>query len=595
MSFNLTYGAFGDLITTIQLICQLTQALSESRGARGEFQELVVELREFQGLLQMLQLFWQRKKQCPELNCLVNLVQPVITDCRELIEVFLEKAVTKYGRSLLRHKGSRLNFRDAFKMIQWNMCEKDEVKKLHHQLSSKKATILLAQQQAQGIADEQDLAIMSERISALIDAEQDAEQVIGQRLSQLIDKIDEEARTSSRIEGVVNMVRSTIASVSDNVVAIRTTVTNIEQAVLNLPSMIARLSLYSNSNTVFIEDSFGWKIPVLLDTQPSWETVHSIIRDQFTKQRYAGINLINAQRYILQHSQTGRDARTDLPFYQVARPGQTWDMSMIFHDVWDDALRKEKKSNCPACGCVNEVDDPDFDINCRNKQCRYMYRRVADISAIDKGFLLKQVAAYHSNHANCVADSTMDYDSDEDDFVTNGEERALQKCYQKAEFSNVTVEIFKRARLLSRWENRLESRADKPFYEFRGLSLWAFTHEFETYRFQMGVSICLQLLHHSDYINSCMTEGESSFLQAVICFMGRKRAQSVPTIVLYSQQRRVMKRALAVLKRLDWVRGSCCMQLILAPKTLQIFPSIVSDEPRLEAWRLAGVIMEEQP
>ncbi|KAI1843081.1 hypothetical protein JX266_010770 [Neoarthrinium moseri] len=485
MSFNLTYGAFGDLITTIQLICQLTQALSESRGARGEFQELVVELREFQGLLQMLQLFWQRKKQCPELNCLVNLVQPVITDCRELIEVFLEKAVTKYGRSLLRHKGSRLNFRDAFKMIQWNMCEKDEVKKLHHQLSSKKATILLAQQQAQGIADEQDLAIMSERISALIDAEQDAEQVIGQRLSQLIDKVDEEARTSSRIEGVVNMVRSTIASVSDNVVAIRSTVTNIEQVVLTLPSMIARLSVYSNNNTVFIEDAFGWKIPVLLDTQPSWETVHCIIRDQFTRQSYVGIDLVNAQRYILQHSQTGRDARLDLPFHQVARPGQTWDMSMIFDDLWDDALRKEGKSNCPACGCVNEVDNPDFDVTCRNTRCRYMYRRVVDISAIDENFLLKQAAACRANQGRHAIDTTEDYDTDEDDFVSNSLERAVQRHLQKAEFPDITVETFKRVRLLSRWENRLESRENKPFFSSGSLNFWRFTTESSPHRFQI--------------------------------------------------------------------------------------------------------------
>jgi len=51
MSFGLTYGSFGDIITTIKLVSRLVQALSESRGSRREFQDLVADLRLYQHVL----------------------------------------------------------------------------------------------------------------------------------------------------------------------------------------------------------------------------------------------------------------------------------------------------------------------------------------------------------------------------------------------------------------------------------------------------------------------------------------------------------------------------------------------------------------
>jgi hypothetical protein len=54
MSFNLTYGSFGDAITTAQLVYRLAQVLSASRGSVRELQDLVVELRPFQNVLQQV-------------------------------------------------------------------------------------------------------------------------------------------------------------------------------------------------------------------------------------------------------------------------------------------------------------------------------------------------------------------------------------------------------------------------------------------------------------------------------------------------------------------------------------------------------------
>jgi hypothetical protein len=54
MPLNFTYGSFGDAITTAQLVYRLAQALSVSRGSARELQDLVVELRLYQNILQQV-------------------------------------------------------------------------------------------------------------------------------------------------------------------------------------------------------------------------------------------------------------------------------------------------------------------------------------------------------------------------------------------------------------------------------------------------------------------------------------------------------------------------------------------------------------
>lgn len=44
---SITYGSFGDIITTIQLVHKALQALNASRGSAREFQDVVLELRTF--------------------------------------------------------------------------------------------------------------------------------------------------------------------------------------------------------------------------------------------------------------------------------------------------------------------------------------------------------------------------------------------------------------------------------------------------------------------------------------------------------------------------------------------------------------------
>lgn len=51
MAASFSFGSFGDIITTAQLVWRLARALSDSRGSAPEFRQLVEELNLFYGAL----------------------------------------------------------------------------------------------------------------------------------------------------------------------------------------------------------------------------------------------------------------------------------------------------------------------------------------------------------------------------------------------------------------------------------------------------------------------------------------------------------------------------------------------------------------
>ncbi|KAK8062029.1 hypothetical protein PG994_008395 [Apiospora phragmitis] len=97
LSAGFTFGSFGDIITTAQLVWRLARALSDSRGSAPEFQELVKELNHFYGALSELTKFWQSRAQTVELQRLAAQLQHVADDCRRMIESFLENGIKRYA------------------------------------------------------------------------------------------------------------------------------------------------------------------------------------------------------------------------------------------------------------------------------------------------------------------------------------------------------------------------------------------------------------------------------------------------------------------------------------------------------------------
>ncbi|KAK9782678.1 hypothetical protein SCAR479_01021 [Seiridium cardinale] len=377
MSATFTYGSFGDLITTVQLVWRLSQALSDSYGSAQEFQDLVVELNLFYGSLH----------EGPELESLIRLVKPAVAACRNAIEPFLQKAFKKYGKSLMRPKGSRKSILDMIKRIQWSIFEKDKVTQMRDSLRRNKDVIDMVQSLAQGwvplldslqvmsvankrrqsITQEQDSNIVAVRLASLADAEAQASARVEEQFGDVLKILKEQATTTARID--------------ENVIAV-------------LSEFIpAALDPYARSYA-FIEDALGHTFPIHLGTNPSWETVRSMIRDQFRGR--AGMELVMREKYLIQDLNTGEDLRSDMEFYETVRAGQTLTMAMIFSGGRHGGV----DSICPKCDQVQAVKTLDRDTICNNSRCSFVYRRVLEVSDATEDHLEEWLAGSKNTKAH---------------------------------------------------------------------------------------------------------------------------------------------------------------------------------------------------
>ncbi|KAM0808913.1 hypothetical protein AB5N19_09256 [Seiridium cardinale] len=384
MSATFTYGSFGDLITTVQLVWRLSQALSDSYGSAQEFQDLVVELNLFYGSLH----------EGPELESLIRLVKPAVAACRNAIEPFLQKAFKKYGKSLMRPKGSRKSILDMIKRIQWSIFEKDKgwvplLDSLQVMVADRVSIsrvdyiCSLANKRRQSITQEQDSNIVAVRLASLADAEAQASARVEEQFGDVLKILKEQATTTARID------ENVIAVLSE----LRLTNTYIQSNLILRPSIPATLDPYARSYA-FIEDALGHTFPIHLGTNPSWETVRSMIRDQFRGR--AGMELVMREKYLIQDLNTGEDLRSDMEFYETVRAGQTLTMAIIFSGGRHGGV----DSICPKCDQVQAVKTLDRDTICNNSRCSFVYRRVLDVSDATEDHLEEWLAGSKNTKAH---------------------------------------------------------------------------------------------------------------------------------------------------------------------------------------------------
>ncbi|KAK6084031.1 hypothetical protein SCUP515_01727 [Seiridium cupressi] len=201
MSAGFTYGSFGDIITTIQLLSQLTQALSEARGSRHEFQDMVHELRAFQDTLS-------------EAETRLRLVDAFLANTPTMLRY---RHLSKYYHARYRRlpesdrnifgEGSRKGLADAARMIQWHLCEASDVERIRDKIRRTMDIVQLVQTRAQGIVQEQNDNVIAERLSSIEKAESQAIEDVVARFEQLIEKLEAD---SNRKDEDINAITSTL-------------------------------------------------------------------------------------------------------------------------------------------------------------------------------------------------------------------------------------------------------------------------------------------------------------------------------------------------------------------------------------------------
>ncbi|KAK7984494.1 hypothetical protein PG989_011896 [Apiospora arundinis] len=305
MSASFTFGSFGDIITTAQLVWRLAQALSDSRGSAPEFRELVNELNLFYGALYELTRFWQSRAQTAELQRLALEIQQVADDCRCMIESFLAKGHKRYGKSFLKPKDASKSFSDSIKRIRWASLEKDDVAKMKGCLKRSKDIIDMLQSVAQSFTQEQDCALIAARLADLEIAKTVASSRMDKNFADVIESLKKQ-------EDVISRVDDNIISLLSDQQSACTRLSNIERDLTLLPRVHASLSMYTD-NHAYIEDSLGRPFPVPLQINPSWETIHSMIKDWFRDR--PGNDMVLMHNYVLQDPDTRSELQLNREFY----------------------------------------------------------------------------------------------------------------------------------------------------------------------------------------------------------------------------------------------------------------------------------------
>jgi len=119
MSFALTFGAFGDFVSAIQLLYQVQQALRSVGGSAMHYQPLIDRIGAFQLLLlQAGQL--QLKDVSPALK---NALNHHVSQAEEATKVFLSH-IGGYHASL-SPGGSGSWMRDTWKKVTWKLKDGD--------------------------------------------------------------------------------------------------------------------------------------------------------------------------------------------------------------------------------------------------------------------------------------------------------------------------------------------------------------------------------------------------------------------------------------------------------------------------------------
>ncbi|KAK9412941.1 hypothetical protein SUNI508_12246 [Seiridium unicorne] len=539
MSATFTYGSFGDLITTVQLVWRLSQALSDSYGSAQEFQDLVVELNLFYGSLHELMKFWQTRTQGPELESLISLVKPAVAACRNAIESFLQKAFKKYGKSLLRPRGSRKSIFDMIKRIQWSIFEKDKMTQMRDLLRRNKDVIDMVQSLAQGITQEQDSNLVAVRLASLADAEAQASARVEEHFGNVLKMLREQATTTARIDENVITILSEVR---------QSTKAYIQSNLILRPSIPGALDPYAQSNA-FIEDALGYTFPIPLGINPSWETVRSMIRDQFRGR--GGMELVMREKYLIQDLNTGEDLRSDREFYEIVRTGQTLTMAMILSGGRHGGM----DSSCPKCGQVQAVKSLGMDTTCNNSSCSFIYRRVLDVSdATDD-----QLENWLSGSKNTKA---LDRDLD-----TSNEGLGTSQLHEIVAAQHIAEgpDIFKRVRFITRWEDLDESRGSLNTI-VNGIHFWAIQKEgwAGMARFQISVLMNFQLTWQQ--VVSGVERGQSTFDWATdVAFVGYSKKTSVLVAIVYSEYPMIRRRAWKTLRNLAAFKDSRIRLLVIDP------------------------------
>ncbi|KAF2011254.1 hypothetical protein BU24DRAFT_412938 [Aaosphaeria arxii CBS 175.79] len=214
---SITFGSFGDIVAAVQVGYKFVQVLDSQKGAKTEFNELLVELRLFSGLLDLLVKQWPTRRECPALKELYDVLVPAVREVKGEINTCLEGMINKYGRSMFAPDNERRGAKDIAKMFQWHVLDRNSATRLSEKVKTCRGVIQVIQGQANLIVEEHDSTVLAENLTALKKAESDAARILDERLCTLEHKVENQYGYLTSIFRIVDRLGAVIPYAENSV------------------------------------------------------------------------------------------------------------------------------------------------------------------------------------------------------------------------------------------------------------------------------------------------------------------------------------------------------------------------------------------
>lgn len=307
----------GDLFVGLKLIKDSINAVNDTKGSPADYAALVREITSLQDGLEAageLQSDLSEKQNAA--------LDTALYACQQSIEDFLT-SISKYQPHL--HTRSS-GVQSTFRKIKWALCRKDDVARFRTQLGRHASSInmLLITFQARHSMNRLDKSSLA-RIQSGDD------------------------HVTKMLQGLSLDQRQMFAAVMYQNKQLKQTMEEMK-SMLELQAAVPPQILLQQP--VILLDPFGKTVPFHLDFVDSSECFMAVLKARFSKAGVSpgGLSKLENEEFLIQDTQRRRPISLNKHWMSVFRPGQSVDMSMIFHRF------ACPPSTCPSCHAVNEDD-----------------------------------------------------------------------------------------------------------------------------------------------------------------------------------------------------------------------------------------------
>ena len=334
--------SMSDLFAALKIIKDSLEAIDDEKGAVVDYANLTSEI----------SILWDGLESVEEIQLDPDLSEKQIAAlkrsvnaCYNSVESFLE-SISAYQPFLGTRSSGIVS---KYRKVKWALCKKDDVAKFREQLRSHVSSIsmLLLTFQAK-----QRLSSKASQSSDVVKVRQSEDN----NITRMLKGLSIEQRQFFMVMAQQN--KQLMQSIEDMRLMLQLQANVPPQVMLQQP--------------VIFLDPFGKTSPFHLDFVDSSECFMAVLKARFTNAGVppAGLSRLDNHEFVIQDSRRNRPINLTNNWASVFRPGQSVDMSMIFHRF------ACPPSTCPACFETNEDDDKQ--VHCH--ACGLCYQNVRAIS-----------------------------------------------------------------------------------------------------------------------------------------------------------------------------------------------------------------------